>query len=44
VIAPASGHAPAWVAAQLLAIAFGEGDPGQVAVAVGEQPVPGVAG
>ncbi len=36
--------APSWAAKHLLAIAFGEGDRGRVAVAVGEQPVPGVAG
>jgi NAD(P)-dependent dehydrogenase (short-subunit alcohol dehydrogenase family) len=37
-------NSPAWVAEHILAIAFGGGDPGQVTVRVGEQPVPGTAG
>ena len=37
-------NSPAWVADHILAIAFGDADPGQVTVRVPEQPVPGAAG
>ena len=37
-------NSPAWVAEHILAIAFGDQDPGQVTVRVPEQLVPGAAG
>jgi NAD(P)-dependent dehydrogenase (short-subunit alcohol dehydrogenase family) len=37
-------NSPAWVAEQILAIAFGGDDPGQVTVRLGEQPAAGDAG
>jgi hypothetical protein len=37
-------NSPAWVAEHIVAIAFGDEDPGQVTVRVPEQPVAGAAG